>query len=115
MGTHASRSRKRHSSDKRVLPSPERGFASRGAASCPRRATSRPRGANCVRALTVGRPLRDERAQGRPGAGRARGPPAERNAGGSHHRSGRTPGLPCATALRLTPRSPRGPAFLPPL
>jgi hypothetical protein len=59
--------------------------------------------------------LFDERAQGRPGAGRARGPPAERNVGGSHHRSGRnTPALPCAMGLWLPQRSPRGPAVLPP-
>src|SRR6185295_14544086 len=29
------------------------------------------------------------RTQGRPGAGRARGPPAKENAGGRYHRSGR--------------------------
>jgi hypothetical protein len=31
-------------------------------------------------------PSKIERAQGRPGAGRTHGPPANKNAGGSHHR-----------------------------
>src|SRR5689334_10179822 len=44
---------------------------------------------------------RSTRAQGRPGAGRTHGPPATKKAGGSHHRFGRTSGLPCAMVLRL--------------
>jgi len=56
-----------------------------------------------------------QRAQGRPGAGRTHGPPASKKAGGSHHRFGRTTGLPCAMALRLISRSPWGPGFLAPI
>ena len=43
-----------------------------------------------VRALQAGHPRISKRAQGRPEAGRPHGPPATRNAGGSHHRFGRT-------------------------
>ncbi len=57
----------------------------------------------------------NERAQGRPGAGRTHGPPAAKKAGGSHHRLGRTSGLPCATVLTLIARSPRGPGCLAPV
>ena len=46
---------------------------------------SRSRGAFRARAMPISRPLR-ERAQGRPGAGCTHGPPAAKNAGGSHHR-----------------------------
>jgi hypothetical protein len=34
-----------------------------------------------------------------PGDGLARGPPAKRKAGGSHHRFSRIPGIPCAMVL----------------
>src|SRR5262249_43020683 len=50
---------------------------------------------------------RSQRAQGRPGARRTHGPPATRKAGGSHHRSAVTSGLPCAMVLTAAPRSPR--------
>src|SRR5690242_4438236 len=36
-----------------------------------------------------------------PGDDLTHGPPAERNAGGSHHRCSRSTGIPCAVALRL--------------
>jgi len=68
----------------------------------------------CVRAVPSKSPSINRRAQGRPGVGLAHGPPAERKAGGSHHRFGLTtrPSLrECVTAYT---RSPRGPAFLPP-
>jgi hypothetical protein len=45
--------------------------------------------ARCARADPETHRPHQTRAQGRPGAGRARGPPAKKNAGGSHHRSGR--------------------------
>src|SRR3954453_20982901 len=51
--------------------------------------TRQPRGAHGVRALLDNRPLRKSRAQGRPGARRPHGPPAEKNAGGRYHRFGR--------------------------
>ena len=35
-------------------------------------------------------------------AGRTHGPPAKRKAGGSHHRSARSSGLPCATVLTVS-------------
>ncbi len=42
------------------------------------------------------------RAQGRPGAGRARGPPAQKNAGGRYHRFSRDrPALPARWSSRL--------------
>jgi hypothetical protein len=44
---------------------------------------------------------KQERAQGMPGAGLAHGPPATKNAGGSHHRFSRTSGIPRAMGLRL--------------
>jgi hypothetical protein len=47
-------------------------------------------------------PSEIKRAQGRPGAGRTHGPPAIKKAGGSHHRLGRTSGLPCATVLTVS-------------
>jgi hypothetical protein len=49
---------------------------------------ARPRGL-ATRGVRVGaakRALEIKRAQGRPGAGRTHGPPATKNAGGSHHR-----------------------------
>jgi len=36
-----------------------------------------------------------------PGEGLTHGPPAERKAGGSHHRFSRSTGIPCAMGLRL--------------
>src|SRR3569833_99850 len=36
-----------------------------------------------------------------PGEGLTHGPPAEKNAGGSHHRFSRTSGIPCAVVLTL--------------
>ena|SRR5690349_13524975 len=36
-----------------------------------------------------------------PGEGLTHGPPATRNAGGSHHRISRTSGIPCAVAYGL--------------
>jgi hypothetical protein len=47
-------------------------------------------------------PSKSERAQGRPGAGRTHGPPANRKAGGSYHGIGRTTGLPCAMVLTVS-------------
>jgi hypothetical protein len=49
-----------------------------------------------------------------PGAGRAHGPPAAKKAGGSHHRSAETSGIPCAMGLRLIRTLPGERAFLPP-
>jgi len=50
----------------------------------------------------------DERAQGRPGADLAHGPPAEKKAGGSHHRFGRDiPAFPARVGLRLIRALPR--------
>ena len=48
------------------------------------------------------RPRNSKRAQGRPGAGRTHGPPADKKAGGRHHRIGRTSGLPCAMVLTVS-------------
>ena len=60
-----------------------------------------------ARALLQLPPSRDWRAQGRPGAGRARGLPAEKNAGSSHHRFGRTrPALPARRFYALYVISP---------
>ncbi|MBB4262094.1 hypothetical protein GGD64_006151 [Bradyrhizobium sp. CIR3A] len=42
------------------------------------------------------RPVKDQRAQGRPGAGGTRGPRAWKNAHGVDYRRCRSPGLPCA-------------------
>jgi len=52
-----------------------------------------------ARALRRWRPSEIERAQGRPGADRARGPPAAKKAGGSYHRFGR--GIPAFPARRF--------------
>jgi hypothetical protein len=60
------------------------------------------------------RPRIVKRAQGRPGAGRTHGPPAAKNAGGSHHRFSQSSGLPCAMVLRLIRDLPGDRAFLPP-
>jgi hypothetical protein len=49
-----------------------------------------------------------------PGDGLARGPPAKRKAGGSHHRFSRIPGIPCAMVLTGS-CSPQGPGFLAPV
>ena len=46
--------------------------------------------------------LEIKKAQGRPGADRTHGPPATKKAGGSHHRFGRTSGLPCAMVLTVS-------------
>ena len=43
----------------------------------------------CTPELRMNHPHGRQRAQGRPGAGRTHGPPANRKAGGSHHRLGR--------------------------
>src|SRR3954469_2844688 len=51
------------------------------------------------------------------GEGRVQAAPmvrVQQKARGRTTGTSRTTGLPCAMALRLTPRSPRGPAFLPP-
>ena len=60
-------------------------------------------------------PSENKRAQGRPGAGRTHGPPANKKAGGSHHRFGRTSGLPCATVLTVSFALPGEPGFLAPI
>ena len=60
------------------------------------------------------KPSENERAQGRPGVGLAHGPPANKKQAAVTTGLAETPGLPCAAGLRLTPRSPRGPAVLPP-
>ena len=53
------------------------------------------------------------RAQRRPGAGRARGPPAAKKAGGSHHRSGRArPAFPARRLERLIRGLPGAPGLL---
>ena len=82
---------------------------------CRRDERHRSRGAfaseSCINRL----PSRSKRAQGRPGAGRTHGPPATKKAGGSHHRFGRTTGLPCAMALRFPSRSPQGPGLIAPV
>ncbi|CCD92872.1 conserved hypothetical protein [Bradyrhizobium sp. ORS 375] len=60
-----------------------------------------------ARAVRHARPRIERRAQGRPGAGRARGPPADKKAGGSHHRSGRRhPAFPARRLERLYTWSP---------
>jgi len=50
-----------------------------------------------------------------PGAERTHGPPAAKNAGGSHHRYAERAGIPCATALRLIRVLPGVPGFLAPV
>src|ERR1700761_4758749 len=65
--------------------------------------------ARCVRVVHRSPPSNTKRAQGMPGAGRTHGPPATKNAGGSHHRYGRNirhslrDGF---TAYTCAPRSP---------
>jgi len=60
-------------------------------------------------------PLESTRAQGRPGAGRTHGPPATRNAGGSHHRyEPEQPAFPARWVTAYT-CSPRGAGFLAPV
>ena len=61
------------------------------------------------------RALKSRRAQGRPGAGRTHGPPATRNAGGSHHRyEPEQPAFPARWVTAYT-CSPRGAGFLAPV
>jgi hypothetical protein len=55
------------------------------------------------------------RAQGRPGAGRARGPAAKQKAGGSHHRFGRAVRPSLRDGFNGVLRAPRGPGFLAPV
>src|ERR1700761_6995362 len=63
-----------------------------------------------------GETLRNERAQGRPGTGWHPWPPCEEECTGQEPQAQpRIPGLPCAVALRLTPRSPRGSGLLAPV
>src|ERR1700745_287141 len=68
-----------------------------------------------ARALRRSRPSKIETAKGRPGAGRARGPPANKK---SWRQSPQVwpkhPGPPCAMVLALIARSPWGPGFLAP-
>ncbi len=55
-----------------------------------------------ARAVLSCSPSSIRRAQGRPGAGRARGPPAQKNAGGRYHRFSRDhPALPARWSSRL--------------
>jgi len=54
-----------------------------------------------VRALNDRAPSSGERARGMPGEGLTHGPPAERKAGGSHHRFSRSTGIPRAMGLRF--------------
>src|SRR5258708_40159145 len=55
--------------------------------------------------------LEEKRAQGMPDAGRTHGPPATKNAGGSHHRFSRNNRHSLRDGLRLITRSPRRPGF----
>jgi hypothetical protein len=75
----------------------------------------RPRGANRARVMQR-TALERRRAQGRPGAGRARGPPANKK---SWRQSPQVwpkhPGPPCAMVLTLIARSPWRPGFLAPI
>jgi hypothetical protein len=71
--------------------------------------------AEFARALLDTTPSETERAQGMPGNGLARGPPANQKAGGSHHRFSRSSGIPCATVLTVSCVLSLGNrAFLPP-
>jgi hypothetical protein len=49
-----------------------------------------------------------------PGEGLTHGPPADKKAGGSHHRCSRSSGIPCAMGYGLYAISPGRRAFLPP-
>ena len=55
-----------------------------------------------TRVVHYSRPSEEQRAQGMPGEGLTHGPPANRKAGGSHHRISRTSGIPCAMVLTLS-------------
>ncbi len=58
--------------------------------------------ARCARVLRPTRPSKTvERARGMPGEGLTHGPPAEKKAGGSHHRFSRSSGIPRALVLTL--------------
>src|SRR5690349_2540768 len=60
--------------------------------------------------------LESRRAQGRPGTGRARGPPANKKSWRQTPQVWpKHPGLPCAMVLTLIARSPREPGFLAPV
>ena len=59
-------------------------------------------------------PSGNKRAQGRSGAGLSHGPPAERKAGGSHHRFGRHFRPSLRDGITNYTRSSRGTAVLPP-
>jgi hypothetical protein len=84
------------------MPRIKRGMTAEGVASISQRqASTFPRRETRARVVHRGRPQR-KRAQGRPGAGRTHGPPATKKAGGSHHRLGRTSGLPCAMVLPVS-------------
>jgi hypothetical protein len=72
-----------------------------------------PRGARRTRAMPTRDP-RKQRAQGMPGAGRNPWPACRQKAGGSHHRSSRTSGIPCAMGLRFIRDLPGERLFLPP-
>src|SRR5690242_21954052 len=50
-----------------------------------------------------------------PGEGLTHGPPANKKAGGSHHRCSRSSGIPCAMVLRLIRDLPGAPGFLAPI
>ena len=58
--------------------------------------------AKFARALLDTTPSETGRAQGMPGNGLARGPPANRKAGGSHHRFSQSSGIPCAMVLTVS-------------
>ena len=77
--------------------------------------TSPPRGAHGVRALLQDRPLWTSRAQGRPGACRSHGPPAEKECRRQSPQVRRGhPGPPCAMGLRIIRALPGDRACLPP-
>jgi hypothetical protein len=60
--------------------------------------------------------LENQRAQGKPGARCTRGRACSvESTRVNHHRFTGTPGLPCATVLRLISSSPRGPGFVAPV
>src|SRR3569833_2440064 len=73
---------------------------------------SPPRDAIRAQALRKNYP-RNQRAQGRPDAGRAHGPRAEKKHAAEPRVWPETPGLPCATVLTAYTYSPGGPALLP--
>jgi hypothetical protein len=69
--------------------------------------------ARCARVLAASSPPENERAQGRPGARRARGPPAEKKQAAVTTGSAETARPSLRDGVTVAPRSPQGPAFLP--